>query len=86
MHKSGTRRNRAAPGCVHVPIAADGYIPLENFERVIDENTQLVAITHVCFRNGAKLDIPGIVKLAHTRGAKVLLDSYQAAGNRRLST
>jgi len=65
---------------VHVPIAADGYIPLENFERVIDENTQLVAITHVCFRNGAKLDIPAIVKLAHARGAKVLLDSYQAAG------
>ena len=65
---------------VHVPIAADGYIPVENFERVIDENTQLVAITHVCFRNGAKLDIPAIVKLAHARGAKVLLDSYQAAG------
>jgi selenocysteine lyase/cysteine desulfurase len=65
---------------VHVPIAADGYIPVENFERVIDENTQLVAITHVCFRNGARLDIPAIVKLAHARGAMVLLDSYQAAG------
>ncbi len=66
---------------VHVPRAADGYIPLENFAKAIDENTQLVAITHVCFRNGAKLDIPGIVRLAHAKGAKVLLDCYQAVGS-----
>ena len=56
---------------VHVPRAPDGYIPLENFEKLIDEETQLVAVTHVCFRNGAKLDIPGIVRLAHAKGAKV---------------
>ena len=43
---------------VHVPRAADGYIPLENFAKAIDEQTQLVAVTHVCFSNGAKLDIP----------------------------
>jgi len=65
---------------VHVPAAADGYIPLENFEKLIDAETQLVAVTQVCFRNGARLDIPGIVKLAHARGAKVLLDCYQAVG------
>ena len=66
---------------VHVPRAADGYIPLENFAKAIDEQTQLVAITHVCFRNGAKLDIPGIVRLAHAQGAKVLLDCYQSVGS-----
>src|ERR1700683_618092 len=66
---------------VHVPRAADGYIPLENFAAAIDERTQLVAITHVCFRNGAKLDIPGIVRLAHAKGAKVLLDCYQSVGS-----
>jgi selenocysteine lyase/cysteine desulfurase len=66
---------------VHVPCAADGYIPLENFAKAIDEQTQLVAITHVCFRNGAKLDIPGIVRLARAKGAKVLLDCYQAVGS-----
>jgi selenocysteine lyase/cysteine desulfurase len=65
---------------VHVPRDADGYIPLEHFEKLIDEETQLVAVTQVCFRNGAKLDIPGIVKLAHAKGAKVLLDCYQAVG------
>ena len=66
---------------IHVPRAPDGYIPLENFAEAIDEQTQLVAITHVCYRNGAKLDIPGIVRLAHAKGAKVLLDCYQAVGS-----
>jgi selenocysteine lyase/cysteine desulfurase len=66
---------------VHVPRAADGYIPLEMFEKAIDEQTQLVAITHVCFRNGAKLDIPGIVRLARAKGARVLLDCYQSVGS-----
>ena len=66
---------------VHVPRAADGYIPLEHFAEAIDEKTQLVAITHVCFRNGAKLDIPGIVRLAREKGAKVLVDCYQSVGS-----
>ena len=66
---------------VHVPPAADGYIPLEMFEKAIDEHTQLVAVTHVCFRNGAKLDIPGIVRLAHAKGARVLVDCYQSVGS-----
>jgi selenocysteine lyase/cysteine desulfurase len=66
---------------VHVPRAADGYIPLEMFERAIDERTQLVAITHVCFRNGAKLDISGIVRLARAKGARLLLDCYQSVGS-----
>jgi selenocysteine lyase/cysteine desulfurase len=66
---------------VHVPPAADGYIPLEMFEQAIDERTQLVAVTHVCYRNGAKLDVPGIVRLAHAKGARVLIDCYQSVGS-----
>jgi selenocysteine lyase/cysteine desulfurase len=65
---------------VHVPRTADGDIPLESFANLIDEQTRLVAVTHVCFRNGTRLDIPGIVRLAHARGARVLLDCYQAVG------
>ena len=67
---------------VHVPPAADGAtIPLEAFERAIDERTALVSITQVCYRNGSLLDVEAITKLAHERGALVLLDSYQAAGH-----
>src|SRR5271154_3381755 len=66
---------------VHVGRDATGYIPAEKFAAAIDENTQLVAITHVCFRNGAKLEIPEIVRIARAKGAMVLLDCYQSVGS-----
>ena len=64
---------------VHVP-AAGNVIPLERFAEAIDERTKLVSITHVCFRNGSRLDVPAIVELAHRKGALVLLDAYQTLG------
>jgi selenocysteine lyase/cysteine desulfurase len=66
---------------VHVPADGDGTIPFEHFERAIDEDTLLVSITHVCYRNGAMVDVEKVVKLAHDRGALVLLDAYQSAGS-----
>jgi selenocysteine lyase/cysteine desulfurase len=64
---------------VHVP-AAGNIIPTERFAAAIDDRTKIVSITHVCFRNGSRLDVPAIVELAHQKGALVLLDSYQALG------
>ncbi len=66
---------------VHVPAAQDGTIPHEHFERAIDDDTLIVSITHVCYRNGAMLDVPKVVELAHERGALVLLDAFQAVGS-----
>jgi selenocysteine lyase/cysteine desulfurase len=66
---------------VHVKRNADGYIPPEAFVEHIDEQTKLVAITHVCFRNGARLDIGAVAKLARAKGALVLLDCYQSVGS-----
>jgi len=51
---------------VHVP-AAGNVIPLERFADAIDERTKIVSITHVCFRNGSKLDVPAIVEMAHRK-------------------
>ena len=66
---------------VHVPAEADGTIPLERFEAAIDEQTALVAVTHVCFRNGSRIDVKGVAELAHERGALVFVDAYQAVGS-----
>ncbi|CAN5819722.1 aminotransferase class V-fold PLP-dependent enzyme [soil metagenome] len=64
---------------VHVPT--DGpIVPLEWFDQAIDRDTALVSITQICYRNGARIDVPAVVELAHSRGAYVLLDSYQAVG------
>jgi selenocysteine lyase/cysteine desulfurase len=66
---------------VHVRAADDGTIPYEHFERAIDDDTLLVSITHVCYRNGAMVDVDKVVRLAHERGALVLLDAYQTVGS-----
>jgi selenocysteine lyase/cysteine desulfurase len=64
---------------VHVP--ADGSeIPLERFEAAIDEQTAVVSIAAVCYRNGARLPVEEIARIAHERGALVVLDAYQAIG------
>jgi selenocysteine lyase/cysteine desulfurase len=56
-------------------------LPLEAYDAVIDERTLMVPATHVCFRNGHKSDIAGLVRLAHDRGAYVFLDDYQRTGS-----
>ncbi len=72
-------QERRCAKVVHVP-AAGNVIPVERFADAIDERTKIVSITHVCFRNGSRLDAPAIVDLAHRKGAWVLLDSYQTLG------
>jgi selenocysteine lyase/cysteine desulfurase len=73
---------QAARGAVveHVAEAQDGSIPIEHFAAAIDETTKLVQITHVCYRNGHRLDVEAITRLAHERGALVLLDAFQSVG------
>ena len=55
-------------------------VPLELYERAIDDRTALVATSHVFFTSGAIQDVRAIAGLAHRRGALALVDGYQAAG------
>ena len=57
------------------------HVPLEGFERAIDDDTAVVSITHVSYRTGEMIDVERVVELAHERGALVLLDAYQSAGS-----
>ncbi len=72
-------QERRGARVTHVP-AAGNIIPTERFADAIDERTKLVSITHICYRNGSRADVPAIVELAHQKGALVMLDSYQALG------
>ncbi len=47
---------------------------------MIDDETLLVAITQVCFQNGAKLDIPSIAEIAKSKGAMMMVDGFQGLG------
>jgi selenocysteine lyase/cysteine desulfurase len=66
---------------VHVEPEYNGTIPLERFDRAIDEETLIVSVTHASYRTGFMLDVAEISRLAHDRGALVLLDAYQTAGS-----
>src|SRR3954470_8019273 len=62
-------------------VPADGpEIPLERFDEAIDEETAVVSIAAVCYRNGSRLPVEEIARIAHERGALVVLDAYQAIG------
>jgi selenocysteine lyase/cysteine desulfurase len=65
--------------------AEKGALPVEAYERLVDAETLIVPLTHVSFLNGFRSDVAGIARLAHQRGALVLLDGYQDCGTRPLN-
>jgi selenocysteine lyase/cysteine desulfurase len=70
-----------ARGAAIVWARAQGdTLPPDAYAAVIDERTLIVASTHVCFRNGYRLDIPALVQICRERGACFLLDDYQRSG------
>ena len=61
--------------------STDGMtIPLEKILAAIDEETQLVSISHVAFRSSYLHDLAAISRRAHEMGAYIVADIYQSAG------
>jgi selenocysteine lyase/cysteine desulfurase len=64
-------------------VGAEGNrIPAVNYEKIIDRNTCIVPLTHVCFKNGVRSEVSAITQIAHRAGALVMLDDYQDCGTR----
>jgi len=61
------------------PINDAGELLLEELEKLISPKTKLVAVTHVSNVLGTINPIRRIVEMAHSRGARVLVDGAQAA-------
>src|SRR5215467_12742994 len=52
------------------------------YEKLIDRDTLIVPLTHVCFKNGFRTEVSTITHMAHSVGALVMLDDYQDCGTR----
>lgn len=67
-------------GCVLkvIPIHEDGSLMLEEFEKLLSTRTKLVSVTHVSNSLGIINNIEHIIKKAHEKGAKVLIDGAQS--------
>jgi selenocysteine lyase/cysteine desulfurase len=64
-------------------VGAEGNcIPAANYEKMVDRNTCIVPLTHVCFKNGFRSEVSAITQVAHRAGALVMLDDYQDCGTR----
>jgi kynureninase len=72
----------ARQGARVVPVPSpDGFtLPVELVLDAIDEETQLVSVSHVAFRSSYIQDLAAIVERAHRVGAMVIADLYQSAG------
>jgi cysteine desulfurase/selenocysteine lyase len=72
-------RERIGLKLVPAPIDATGGLDMAAFEALIGPRTKLVAVTHLANATGALVPVETIVRLAHAKGAKVLIDGCQAA-------
>lgn len=66
---------------VFLPARGD-ILPTELYAKQVDQETAIVPVTHVCFMNGFRSDVGEICRIAHERGALVLMDDYQDCGTR----
>ena len=55
-------------------------VPLELFERAVDERTSAVCTGHVYFTSGWIQDVRALAEICHRRGAVLIVDAYQSIG------
>ena len=61
-----------------IPIAQDGTLLMEEFDRLLTTKTKLVSITHISNTLGTINPIENIISKSHAFGAKVLVDGAQS--------
>lgn len=75
-------RDRVAVDIQAVPLLADGRFDLEAYEALLKKcHVKLVALGHASNAMGVVNDAAELVRLAHSYGAKILLDGCQAAAH-----
>jgi cysteine desulfurase/selenocysteine lyase len=60
-----------------IPMNDAGELVLDEYKKLLNDRTRLVAVNHVSNALGTINDVSRIVKLAHEAGAKVLIDGAQ---------
>jgi kynureninase len=55
-------------------------VPLELFERAVDERTSAVCTGHVYFTSGWIQDVRALADICHRKGAVLVVDAYQSIG------
>ena len=68
-----------------VPITDEGEVRLDAYERLLNERTRLVALSHASNVLGTVLPVSLMTRMAHRHGACVLVDGAQAVPHFRVN-
>ncbi len=71
-------RSRGAE--VRVAEQVGNRVPLEEFEKLVDDETAVLAVSHVLFSTGYRYDLGELIEVARRRGAFLFVDAYQSVG------
>ncbi len=58
----------------------DGVVDEDELEKLVDDRTAVVSISHVEFGTGQRFDLHWLSELAHSHGAFLIVDATQSAG------
>ena len=67
-----------------IPVDDDGQIRLDEYARLLNARTKLVAVTQVSNALGTIVPVADVVRLGHAAGARVLIDGAQAVSHLRV--
>jgi selenocysteine lyase/cysteine desulfurase len=58
----------------------DGRVDMEELENLVDENTRVIAISHVQYASGFRADLERLGRIARKRDALLVVDAIQSLG------
>jgi len=61
-----------------IPVTDSGELMMDEYRKLLNERTRLVAVTHVSNTMGTVNPVKEIIRLAHEAGAHVLIDGAQS--------
>jgi cysteine desulfurase/selenocysteine lyase len=67
------------------PMTKQGKIDMNQLEEMLSSNVKLVSMVHTSNLDGSTLPIEQIIKMAHGKGVKVLVDAAQSAPHRKIN-
>ena len=67
-----------------VPITDDGLLRMDEYEKLFNERTRLVSLTHVSNVLGTVNPVRDIVRIAHEHGVPVLIDGAQSTPHMKI--
>jgi selenocysteine lyase/cysteine desulfurase len=58
----------------------DGVVEEDELEKLVDDHTAVISISHVEYGTGQRFDLRWLSELAHSHGALLMVDATQSAG------